>query len=171
MELSALQLLRQKTKDRNSVIANLDANLSKLNISISYDGAIKYEGVITCGISSTATTQHRLFTFEVDMEDECPVVPTELTISEVGELSRTHMRSKGIDLPSDKYDLYLVSPLQKDISQPGKTNAKYRAIVSLPTFEEIFIPGTSTTDTKSLRRMPHLFFGKKLETKAPMENK
>jgi hypothetical protein len=50
---------------------------------MSYDGAIKYANTNTCGISSTDTTEHRLFALEVNLEDECPVEPTELTLAEV----------------------------------------------------------------------------------------
>jgi hypothetical protein len=171
MDPSIIQLSRQKTKDRNGVITHLDANLNKLSISMSYDGAIKYANTITCGISSTDTTQHRLFALEVNLEEEYPVEPTELTLAEVGELSRTYLRSKGIDLPKDQYDLYIVSPLQKNVAKALATHAKYRAIVTLPTCHEIFIPGTSISDPNSLRRMPHVFSGMKMETLAPIENK
>ena len=75
MELSILQLGRQRTKDRAKVIARLNTYLSKLSVSISYDGALKFSDVVTCGISSTDTTQHKIFAFECDIEHECPIEP------------------------------------------------------------------------------------------------
>lgn len=161
---------RQRTKDRAKVTAALDLDLPKLSISISYDGGIKFDGVITCGISSTDTTQHRIFAFEINIETECPVEPCTLSVEEVAELARAYMRSKGVDLPSDKYNTFLVSPLQKDVAKQGAANAKYRAIVNTPA-DEVFSPGVSASDTCSGRRMPHFFFSKAIETKAPMENK
>lgn len=161
---------RQKTKDRSMVIADLNLNLDKLSVSISYDGGLKYDNVITCGISSTDTTQHRIFALEVSIEDECPIGPLTLSIIEVGELARSYMRTKGVELFPDKYHMFVVSALQKDVSKPGAANAKYRAVVDLPN-NQTFIPGPSATNPCSLQRMPHFFFGKVLETKAPMENK
>lgn len=170
MEPSIVQMSRQRTKDRAKITAALDIDLPKLSISISYDGGLKFDGVITCGISSTDTTQHRLFAFEIDIETECPVEPCSLSVEEVAELAREYMRSKGVDLPSDRYNTFLISPLQKDVAKQGAANAKYRAIVTSPT-NEVFSPGTSASDTCSSRRMPHFFFSKAIETKAPMENK
>lgn len=170
MELSILQLGRQRTKDRAKVIARLNTYLSKLSVSISYDGALKFSDVVTCGISSTDTTQHKIFAFECDIEHECPIEPYVLTVIEVAELARNYLRSKAIDCPSDKYIVFLVSPLQKDIKQGDKLNAKYRAIVNIPSNEK-FSPGLSPSDPGSTTRMPHIFFARNIELLAPMENK
>lgn len=161
---------RQKTRDRNMVIADLNVNLDKISVSISYDGGMKYENIITCGISGTDTTQHRIFAFEVSIEDECPIGPSQLTIVEVGELARSYLKTKGIDLTPEKYNMFVVSALQKDVAKQGAANAKYRAIVNVPD-NQLFVPGPSAADPRSAERMPHFFFGKVLETKAPMENK
>ena len=56
-----------------------------------------------------------------------------LTVIEVAELARYYL--KAIDCPSDKYTVFLVSPLQRDIKQGDKLNAKYRAIVNIPSNE------------------------------------
>ena len=89
---------RQRTKDRAKVTASLDTDLPKLSVSISYDGGMKYDGVITCGISSTDTTQHRLFAFEVNIETECPVEPCTLSVKDLTDLAKAYMRTKGVDL-------------------------------------------------------------------------
>lgn len=102
--------------------------------------------------------------------DECPIGPTQLTIIEVGDLAKSYMKGKGIDLTSDKYAMFVVSPLQQDVRKANTTNPKYRAIVK-ESNNEIFIPGPSAANPCSLQRMPHLFFTKKVDVKAPMENK
>ena len=170
MEPSIVLMSRQRTKDRSKITTILDADLYKLSVSISYDGGFMYDGAITCGISSTDTTQHRLFAFDVSIEDECPVEPSILDIDEVAELARSYMRTKGVDLPAEKYNTFLVSPLQKDVSKKGAANAKYRAIVTAPN-HEVFTPGLSASNPSSNQRMPHIFFSKPVETKSPMENK
>ena len=119
---------RHKTKDKDKVIADLNQYLARVSISISYDGGILFDGVITCEISSTDTTQHSMFTLAVSIEDECPIAPHTLTITEVGDFARSHMRTKGIDLSVEKYNLWVVSPLQIDVAKPGAANAKYRRV-------------------------------------------
>ena len=165
-----IQMAKQRTRDRNMLIADLNNNLAKLSISVSFDGGMMYDKKFSCGISSQDTTQHRIFVFDVNIEDECPIGPTQLTINEVGELARSYMKSKGIDLTSDKFTMFVVSPLQQDVRKEGTTNPKYRAIVFEPK-EETFIPGPSAANPCSLQRMPHVFFTKKVDVKAPMENK
>ena len=70
---------------QGKMIDVLNCALSKLSISVSYDGGLMYDGRITCDISSTDTTQHMLFAFEVDIEEECPIDPSTLTIEEAAE--------------------------------------------------------------------------------------
>ena len=57
------------------------------------------------------------FVLEVNLEVECPVELTELTLAEVSELSRTQ-------LPKDEYDLYIVSPLQKNVAKALANHTK-----------------------------------------------
>lgn len=113
---------------------------------------------------------HRLFAFEVNIETECPVEPCTLSVEDLTDLARAYMRTKDVDLPIEKYDAFLVSPLQKDVAKQGAANARYRAIVNTPA-DEVFTPGISASDPCSTRRMPHFFFSKPIEIKAPMENK
>ena len=108
-----------------------------------------YDGRITCGISSTDTTQHRLFAFEVDIEEECPIEPSILTIGEVAELARAHMRSKNIDLPAEKYNTFVVSARQQNVTKDGAANAKYRAVVYVPT-NVVFAPGSKSSAASSI---------------------
>ena len=75
-----MQMSRQRTKDSAELNASLDIDLAKLSVSISYDGGIKFDGVITCGISSTDTTQHMLFVSDVNIETECLVEPCTLSV-------------------------------------------------------------------------------------------
>ena len=131
---------------------------------------MKYDGAITCGISCTDTTQHRLFAFEFNIETECPVEPCTLSVEDLTDLARAYMRTKGVDLPIEKYDAFRVSPLQKDVAKQSAANARYRAIVNVPA-DEVFTPGILASDPCSTRRMPHFFFSKPIEIKAPMENK
>jgi hypothetical protein len=102
---------RPRTKDRAKVTASLVIDPPKLSVSISHDGGIKFDGVITCEISSTDTTQHRLFAFEVNIEIKCPLEPCTLSVEDLSDLARAYTRTKGVDLPVDKYDAFLVSPL------------------------------------------------------------
>ena len=170
MEPSVIQMGKQRTRDRNILLADLNLNLSKLSISVSFDGGMMFNKKFSCGISASDTTQHRIFLFDVNIEDECPIGQPQLTIFEVGELARSYMKTKGIDLPIDKFNMFVVSPLQQDVKRDGTTNPKYRAIVFEPN-GEVYTPGYSAADPCSLQRMPHLFFTKKVDTKAPMENK
>lgn len=170
MKPSVMQSAKGRTRDRNLLIAELETNLSMLSITISCDGAVKYDGVFTCGISTTDTTKHRIFNLSVDIEEECPLDPRKLSIQEVGEIAREYMRSKGIILSIDKYTLYIVTEQQKDVSKPGAINGKYRANIKRPTIEEL-IPGVSKTESRSLQRMPHIFFCRNQEILPPMENR
>ena len=113
-----------------------------------------------------------MFALVVSIEDECLIVPHTLTITEVGDFARAHMRTKGVDLSVEKYNLWVVSPLQKDVAKPGAAYyAKYRAIVMASKITDIFTPGVSASDPCSFRRMPHVLFAKIKETKAPMEQR
>ena len=170
MEPSAIQLSKQRTRDRNTPIADLNLNLAKLSISVSFDGGMMYDKKFSCGISSQDTTQHRIFGFDVNIEDECPIGPTQLTIIEVGELAKSYMKTKGIDLTSDKYTMYVASPLIQDVRGENTKHPKYRNIV-FEAGDEIFIPGPSAANPCSLQRMPYIFFTKKVDVVAPMENK
>ena len=171
MEPSCILMSRQRTRDRMKALADLNKNLSKLIISISYDGGLMFDSVITCGISGTDSTQHKILSLEINIEDECPIAPHSLTILEVAEHARSYMKSRGVDLPAEKYDLWVVSPLQKNCAGENAKNPKYRGIVKKPTITDAFTPGVSASDPGSARRIPHLFFAKVTETKAPMENK
>ena len=108
MEPSIVLMSRQRTEDRSKITAILDADFHKLSVSISCDGGFMYDGAITCGMSSTDTTQHRLFASDVSIEDECHVEPSILDIDEVPELARSYMRTKGVDLPAEKCNTFLV---------------------------------------------------------------
>lgn len=160
---------RQKTKDRAKILAVLNDAVSKLSVSVSYDGGLMYDGRITCGISSTDTTQHRLFVFVVDIEEEYPLDPSILTIADVAELARSVMREKYIDLHVEKCNTFVVSSVQQNVAKEGAANAKYRAVVTVPTVE-VFVPGTKSNPCADTR-MPHILFSKKIETKAPMVNR
>jgi hypothetical protein len=123
MEPSVIQMGKQRTRDRNMLIADLNNNLSKLSISVSFDGGMMFSYKFSCGISAQDTTQHRIFLFDVNIEDECPIGPPQLIISEVGELARSSMKTKGIDLPIDTFNIFVVSPLQQDVMPPTRNIA------------------------------------------------
>jgi hypothetical protein len=91
MELSSIQSLKHKTKDRTMVLADLNTNLTKINISLSFDGAVKFDNVITCGIVGSDTTQHRPFALEIDLEDTCPIGLRSMSMVEVGKIARTYI--------------------------------------------------------------------------------
>lgn len=95
------------------LIADLNINLAKLSISVSFDGGMMHDRTFFCGISSQDTTQHRIFVFDVNIEDECSIGPTYLSINKVGELARSYMKSKGIDLTSDKFTIPPTARCQK----------------------------------------------------------
>lgn len=48
--------------------AKLGKQLSSLSVSIRYDGGVKYDDVLTCGISSTDSTQQIIFAMESDIK-------------------------------------------------------------------------------------------------------
>ena len=71
MALSILQMGKQRTRDRNLILKRLDTELGLVSVSISYDGGVKFEGISTCGISATDSTQHKVFAFMDDLTEEC----------------------------------------------------------------------------------------------------
>ena len=91
MEPSVIQLGKQRKQDRNIPLADLNLNLSKLLISVSFDGGMMFNKKLSSGISASDTTQHRIFLFDVNTEDECPIGQPQLTITELGELARSKM--------------------------------------------------------------------------------
>ena len=133
-----IQMAKQRTRDRNLLIADLDSNLAKLSISISFDGGMMFEKIFSCGISSQDTTQHRIFNCNVSIVDECPIGPTQLTIIEVGDLAKSYMKGKGIDLTSDKYAMFVVSPLQQDVRKANTTNQNTTPSLKNPTMKSSF---------------------------------
>lgn len=171
MALSILQMGKQRTRDKNLILKRLDTELGLVSVSISYDGGVKFEGISTCGISATDSTQHKVFAFIVDLEEECPYDPCKIGAVELSSLARDYMKSQGIKLSPENYEVFLVSHLQKNIAKPGAAHPKYRAIVNPITLNADFTPGQSVEEPKTITRMPHFFFGKVLEMKAPMENK
>jgi hypothetical protein len=171
MPLSVLQMAKQRTRDRKIVTTKLERQLSSLNVTISYDGGMKYENVLSCGISSCDSTQHNIFALEIDLEEECPRDPCQLNAGEVAELAREYMKSQGTSLNPDTYEVYVVTHLQQNVAGPKAKHPKYRSIINKLDSNLIFTPGTSVEESAIFERMPHFFFSKVIDLKAPMENK
>ena len=164
-------MAKQRTRDRTLMVKRLDTNQSLISVSISYDGGIKYDEIPTCGISSTDSTQHRLFALEIDLAEECPFDPCKIGAVEMSNLARDYMKSQGVELNPESYEVFMVSPLQKNLAGPKAVRPKYRAVVNPMDLNADFTPGQSLEEPGTFRRMPHFVFGKVLEMKAPMENK
>ena len=157
MSLSILQMGKQRTRDRNLVINRLDAKLSLVSVSISYDGGVKFEGVSTFGISATDSTQHSIFAFEIDLLKECSFDPCKIGAVAISKLARDNLKIQGIELNPENCEVFLVTHLQKNIAKTGAAHPKYRVTFIPINSGTDFTPGQSLEQPETFRRMSNFF--------------
>ena len=138
----ALYCSRDQTADKrlNSGYKKVSSELL-LSVSISYDGRKKYDKVLTCGIPTTDFAQHKMFVLKLNIEDECPHDPCQLSFVDLCLLAREYMLSQGVELTPATCDAFLVTAHQKDISKPNEADPKYRAVLNVVKSEKLYVPG------------------------------
>lgn len=137
MELLIVQGTKQQTRDRTAVMRKLVANSKLLTVSISYDGGKKYDKVLTCGIPTTDFSQHKMFVLKLNIEDECPHDPCQLSFVDLCLLAREYMLSQGVELTTATCDAFLGTAHQKDIAKPNEADPKYRAVLNVVKSEKL----------------------------------
>ena len=169
--LSRHQLGSKEKSKLRVVQADLENHPSKINVSVTLDGIQSRENIITCGISSTDTSQTRLWAYTFNIRDLIELEsPTIITLSAIIEHIRMKMmKERKINLNSDVYDCFIVGPEQQDAKAKGAIHAKWRAVVERPNLDKIYSPCQGTPDPNC--RIIHLFFGKKKGARADLANK
>ena len=129
------------SNQRKKVIHDLTENLNKMNISLAYNGLIRYKDNYICSKSRGNGTEINMFYFTINVEKENPHGPPIMTISHLERLVRKlAFVEREMQLPVERYTMFHVKKNRSiDISE--RKTPKMRLIVEKPDSDQSFVPG------------------------------